>query len=33
MLQRITENTQIEFKFDKTALAPYFDLVFHEATV
>jgi hypothetical protein len=33
MLERITDDTQIEFQFNKKALAPYFDLVFHEATV
>jgi len=33
MLEQITNDTQIEFQFDKKALAPYFDLVFHTATV
>ena len=32
MLQQITNDTKIEFKFDKKALAPYFDIVFHTAS-
>jgi len=33
MLERITKDTQIKFKFDKKALAPYFDLIFHKASL